>query len=192
MRSVLYILNLPRSIPVCILFLLAKGTEKDRLLQDMGVSRGLGSFWVLHKSMVDSRYFRRIFLFRMKRAMGKVAIISKFFYPTAQDFEINGDIGGGFHLYHGYGTIVFAEKMGANCSVYQHVTIGRGKTINGRNIPVIGDNVQIFANATVIGGITIGNNCKIGAGAVVISDMPDNSVAVGVPARIIVKERDNR
>ena len=51
--------------------------------------------------------------------------------------------------------------------------------------PVIGDNVYIAANATVIGGVNIGNNVIIGAGSVVVNDIPDNSVAVGNPARVI-------
>ena len=55
----------------------------------------------------------------------------------------------------------------------------------GNAFPVIGDNVYIAANATVIGGVNIGNNVIVGAGSVVIKDIPDNSVVVGNPARII-------
>lgn len=61
------------------------------------------------------------------------------------------------------------------------VVIGR----RGQKFPVIGDNVYIAANATVIGDVHIGNNVIIGAGSVVVKDIPDNSVVVGNPARII-------
>lgn len=53
----------------------------------------------------------------------------------------------------------------------------------GSNHPIIGDNVTVYSNAVVIGGIRIGNNVVIGAGSVVLSDCPDNSVWVGNPAR---------
>lgn len=57
----------------------------------------------------------------------------------------------------------------------------------GGKRPIIGDNVTIFANSVVIGGITIGDNSQIGAGSVVIRDVPDNCIVAGNPARIIRK-----
>ena len=69
------------------------------------------------------------------------------------------------------------------------VTIGKGSDpVEGRAYPVIGDNVSISTNAVVFGCITIGNNVRIGAGAVVNKDVPDNCTAVGNPFRIIKKE----
>ena len=65
------------------------------------------------------------------------------------------------------------------------MTIGRGKTINGISIPIIGNNVFVGANAVLIGGITIGDNVTIGAGAVVNKDVPANSTVVGNPMRVI-------
>ena len=80
-------------------------------------------------------------------------------------------------------------KIGKNCTIFQNVTIGYGKynEETERNIPKIGNNVRIYANAVVIGGINIGDNVKIGAGSVVINDVPDNAVVAGNPARIIHK-----
>lgn len=75
--------------------------------------------------------------------------------------------------------------MGENCQIYQQVTIG-----NNRGIPTIGNNVVICAGAKVIGPITIGDDCVIGANAVVTKDIPSHSIVVGIPAKII-KTRDS-
>ena len=78
--------------------------------------------------------------------------------------------------------------MGKNCSVYQNVTIGRGKKVNDIDVPIIGDNVTIFTGAIIIGGVHIGNNAKIGAGAVVVKDVPENATVVGQAARILKQQ----
>lgn len=93
-------------------------------------------------------------------------------------------VGKGFRIDH-YGGIVIGEStvIGDNCTILQNVTIGKNK---GRN-PKIGNNVRINAGAIIIGGITIGDNCIIGAGAVVTHSFPDNCVIAGVPAKLIKK-----
>lgn len=86
--------------------------------------------------------------------------------------------------------------IGKNAVIYQGVTIGsvltKGSSRAGS--PVIGDNCYIGAGAKIIGNVHIGNNCRIGANAVVYQDMPDNSIAVCSPTRIITREQelDNR
>lgn len=86
--------------------------------------------------------------------------------------------------------------IGKNCVIFQQVTIGSNTLADGKRTgsPVIGDNVYIGAGAKIIGQVRIGNNCRIGAGAVVYEDMPDNSVAVCAPTRILPRETplDNR
>lgn len=92
---------------------------------------------------------------------------------------------------HPVGIVIHPKvNIGVNCTIYQNVTIGAGKFINGNNIPSIGDNVVLYANSVIIGGIKIGDNAIIGAGSVVISDIPANAIVVGNPARII-KYLDN-
>lgn len=86
-------------------------------------------------------------------------------------------------------------RIGKNAVIFQQVTIGADRLTDSDNQgnPTIGDNVYIGAGAKIIGNVTIGNNCRIGANAVVYKDMPDNSVAVCSPTRIIQKENlDNR
>ena len=91
------------------------------------------------------------------------------------------DIGPGFYIEHGFSSIVFAKKIGSNFHLNQCVTIGAGK----KGIPQIGDNVSIHCNSVVIGGIRVGNNSKVAAGAVVVDDVPDNCV-VASPKAIII------
>ncbi|MBB1436757.1 serine acetyltransferase [Pseudoalteromonas sp. SG43-6] len=87
----------------------------------------------------------------------------------------------------GYGglSIVIHERamIGFDCHIDQCVTIGGTSKVYG--VPIIGESVYIGAGAKVLGNITIGNNVVIGANAVVLCDLPDNCVAVGVPAKVI-------
>ena len=110
-------------------------------------------------------------------------------YPPKKDMEVLGEIGEGLVIYHGHGTVIAPYRIGKNFSVYQGVTIGRnakpGREINN---PIIGDNVTIFTNAVVAGGITIGDNVTIGAGAVVMKDVPANSIVMGNPCVIREKQ----
>jgi serine O-acetyltransferase len=96
--------------------------------------------------------------------------------------EIGGDIEGGLYIAHPVGTVINVSHMGQNCSVIAAVTIGMR---NEWAFPVIGDHVFIGAGARVLGAISIGDNAKIGANAVVVNHVPANSTAVGVPARVI-------
>lgn len=82
---------------------------------------------------------------------------------------------------HSYATVINAESIGDNFSFIQCTTVGQSK---GKR-PVIGNNVSLGANVVVIGDVKIGDNVTIGAGSVVVKDIPDNSIAVGNPARVI-------
>lgn len=91
-------------------------------------------------------------------------------------------------IFHHTPGIVIGHQvvMGENCEVFQNVTIGSNrKEVDGRFMPIIGDNVTIGAGAVVVGAITIGNNVQIGANSYVDRDVPDNVLVAGSPARII-------
>ncbi|MGR5207595.1 serine O-acetyltransferase [Vibrio alfacsensis] len=86
--------------------------------------------------------------------------------------------------YGGIGVVLHKRsKIGKSCIIGTNVTIGgRSRSVG---VPVIGDNVYIATGAKVLGDISIGANCVIGANSVVLTDIPENSVVVGVPARVI-------
>ena len=85
--------------------------------------------------------------------------------------------------------IVIGETsiIGENVTIYHGVTLGGVSLDKGKRHPTIGNNVIIGAGAKVLGNITIGDNSKIGANSVILKDIPKDSVAVGVPCKIITK-----
>lgn len=88
---------------------------------------------------------------------------------------------------HPIGIIISRHaKIGENCKIWQNVTIGN-KSFSSEEFPIIGDNVTIYAGAVIIGRIEIGSNTTIGANSVVFHDVPEGSLVVGNPARIIAK-----
>lgn len=98
-------------------------------------------------------------------------------------------------MHHGIGCVVHEKTIiGSNCRVFQNVTIGARwpEKGYGDGVPVIGNNVQIGCGAAILGKVTIGNNSIIGANAVVVKDVPDNCIAVGVPAQIIPRKTNMR
>jgi serine O-acetyltransferase len=95
-------------------------------------------------------------------------------------------IGGGLCLNH-FGAVWVNPNavLGRFCNLHQGVTIGIGGTGEGHGVPRLGDRVNIGPYAVILGRITIGNDVGIGANSLVVSDLPDGAVAVGVPARIV-------
>lgn len=97
---------------------------------------------------------------------------------------ISADIGPGLRIWHFGGIIVHPDAViGANCTLRQGITIGNRH--NDGPVPKIGNNVEFGAYAQVLGGITIGDNSKIGALSLVLCDVPDGATAVGIPAKVI-------
>ena len=172
--------------PHIVLYL--SSPQKDIITKDLYVRRkavntsALGRCVDLAVELMKSRYFRTLFYFRTR---GKLSKVLRVFYPKSRSFiiDVNTVIGSGLRLAHPYSTILNAESIGENCYVNHLVTVGEK---NGRR-PVIGNHVALHANCTVIGGITVGDHAVIGAGAVVLKDVPANAVAIGNPARIILK-----
>ena len=105
---------------------------------------------------------------------------------TGIEIHPGATIGKGLVIDHGTGVVIGeTAEIGDNCTLYQGVTLGgTGKDV-GKRHPTLGDGVLVGAGAKVLGPLTIGNNAKIAAGAVVLDDIPENSTAVGIPARVV-------
>lgn len=106
---------------------------------------------------------------------------------TGVSLPIGARIGGGLRIWHFGGIFVNSDAIiGSNCTLRQGVTIGSRSQNSGA--PVIEDNVDVGAYAQILGHVRIGTNAKIGALSLVISDVPANSTAVGIPARSSVSQ----
>lgn len=179
-----------RSLPAIMVFISLSVETKELVYADMRKLDYKGNIFSLHEVLLVNKVFRKLFFVRIFAESPMKYRLIRWTYRPLEGLEISAttnQIGGGLQVYHGYSTIVFCHSMGKNCSVYQNVTIGRGKKIDGIDVPIIGDNVTIYAGAIIIGGVHIGDNAKIGAGAVVVKDIPPNSTVVGSSIRIIEK-----
>lgn len=136
-------------------------------------------FRVAHWFYKHKRYF--IARWISQRAVRKTGI----------EIHPGATIGHGLFIDHGNGVVIGeTAEIGDNVTIYQGVTLGgTGKEI-GKRHPTIGNNVMISAGAKVIGSFTVGDDCKIGAGSVVLGPVPPNSTVVGIPGRIV--KRDNQ
>lgn len=107
-------------------------------------------------------------------------------FMTGIEIHPGATIGKALFIDHGSGVVIGETTIiGDYCTVYQNVTLGgTGKDI-GKRHPTLGNNVMVGAGAKVLGPLKVGNNVKIAAGAVVLKDVPDNSTAVGIPAKVV-------
>lgn len=109
---------------------------------------------------------------------------------TGIEIHPGATIGEGLFIDHGNGVIIGETTIiGNNVTLYQGVTLGGTGKEHGKRHPTICDNVMISAGAKVLGSFTVGENSKIGAGSVVLEEVPPNCTVVGVPGRIV--KRDN-
>lgn len=135
--------------------------------------------------------WHRIAHFFHKRKCFFVArLISQFArWLTGIEIHPGAKIGKGVFIDHGMGVIIGeTAEVGDDCTIYQNVTLGgTGKDV-GKRHPTIGKNVLIGSGAKVLGPFKVGDNSKIAANAVVLSEIPPNSTCVGVPARVVRRD----
>ena len=99
-------------------------------------------------------------------------------------YILTPQIGPRLYIQHGFATIISAKSIGSDCWINQQVTIGY---TFAQEAPVIGNGVRISAGAKVVGNIVVGDNVIVAANAVVVKDVPENSIVGGVPAKIIAE-----
>lgn len=105
---------------------------------------------------------------------------------TGIEIHPGAQIGKGFFIDHGNGVIIGETTIiGDNVTLYQGVTLGGTGKEHGKRHPTIGNNVMISTGAKILGSFTIGDNSKIGAGSVVLKEVPPGSTVVGVPGRVV-------
>lgn len=181
----LFIINLYRIVPAY--FLSKISHEYKIILLDLERWKEKhkvdgSNFYCFGYMLLKYKEYRNLVSYRIKKnSRIKSAIFKILFKPMDTLYIHTPDIGAGLYIQHGFSTIISAKSIGENCHIYQQVTIG----YNGSETPVIGDNVRICCGAKVIGGINVGDNSVIGAGAVVVKDVGANEVHCGVPAKCI-------
>ena len=138
---------------------------------------------MLHYRLAHKLYNRKMYFlarYISQRAARKTGI----------EIHPGATIGEGLFIDHGNGVIIGETTIiGNNVTLYQGVTLGDTGKEHGKRHPTICDNVMISAGAKVLGSFTVGENSKIGAGSVVLEEVPPNCTVVGVPGRIV--KRDN-
>ena len=134
---------------------------------------------IAHKLYLKKHYFLARWI--SQRAARKTGI----------EIHPGATIGNGLFIDHGSGVIIGETAIiGDNVTLYQGVTLGGTGKETGKRHPTLEDNVMVSAGAKIIGSFTIGENSKIGAGSVVLKQVPPNSTVVGVPGRVV--KRDNK
>jgi serine O-acetyltransferase len=141
---------------------------------------GLHALWA-HR--IAHALFRNKWFF-LARAVSQ---ISRFF--TGIEIHPGAQIGKRFFIDHGMGVVIGETCIiGDNVTIYQGVTLGGTGKEKGKRHPTIEDNALIATGAKVLGNITIGKNSKVGAGSVVLQDVPPNSTVVGIPGRVKIQD----
>lgn len=153
-------------------------------------SRGLLKLLLLHSG------FQLLFLFRVQKWVRQFGAIGRFVADvllkiatdlTSCHIYRDATLEGGIHIPHATGIVIGAGVIvRQDATIYQNVTLGRGKN-DAWEYPELCEGCTVFAGAVVIGNIRIGKNAVVGANSVVLKSVPDQAVAVGVPARIIEK-----
>ena len=114
-------------------------------------------------------------------------IVSQFAkFITGIEIHPGAKIGSGVFIDHGEGVVIGETAVvGNNVVIYQGVTLGGTGKDKGKRHPTIEDNVMISAGAKILGPFTVGRNAKIGAGSIVLKEVPPNATVVGVPGKVV-------
>lgn len=151
-----------------------------RVLEVVLTYAGLHAVW---SHRIAHALFKRKFFFLAR----VVSQVSRFF--TGIEIHPGAKIGRRFFIDHGMGVVIGETcEIGNNVTIFQGVTLGGTGKQRGKRHPTLHDNVLVATGAKVLGSITIGENSKVGAGSVVLKNVPPNSTVVGIPGTIVVQD----
>ncbi|MDM5318403.1 serine O-acetyltransferase [Fictibacillus sp. b24] len=141
---------------------------------------GLHAVWA-HR--LAHKLFKRNWLFLARL----ISQISRFF--TGIEIHPGAQIGRRFFIDHGMGVVIGETCIiGNDVTLYQGVTLGGTGKEKGKRHPTLEDHVLVATGAKVLGNITIGKNSKVGAGSVVLQNVPPDATVVGIPGRVVIKD----
>ena len=135
-------------------------------------------------ALIWHRFAHWFYKHRMFFVARLISQIARFF--TLIEIHPGAQLGRGILIDHGCGVVIGETAVvGDNCTIYQGVTLGGVGTKKGKRHPTLGNNVMVGSGAKVLGPFTVGDNARIAAGAVVLSAVPEDCTAVGVPAHVV-------
>lgn len=138
-------------------------------------------------AIILHRIAHRLWNWNLKFAARFVSQFSRFI--TGIEIHPGAKIGKGFFIDHGMGVVIGeTAEIGDDVLLYHGVTLGGVSLEKKKRHPTLQNNVVVAAGAKVLGAITIGENAKIGANAVVLKDVPPNSTVVGIPGRVVMQD----
>jgi len=149
------------------------------------------SFWL--RMILVTPGFQFVLCYRLEELLLRIPVLGRVLRRLVwwlsclvfgAEIAMAAEIDGGLYIPHPYGIVIGRSRIGADVCIMQNVTIGT-KHIEDRSIPVIEAGVVLGAGCCVLGEVVVGAGSAVGANAVVLASLPPNSVAVGVPAKIV-------
>jgi serine O-acetyltransferase len=156
-------------------------------------------FMFVARMLLLTTGFQFVLAWRIQEALFKIPLVGRLLRRIVwwftcllfgSEIALAANIEGGLYIPHPYGIVVGASDIGKCVTILQHVTIGRrDRSDQGR--PQIEDGASLMAGCVILGSITVGTDAVIGANAVVLKDVPSNSLAVGAPAKILPRSNSS-
>ncbi len=161
--------------------------ELDSIMARDPAARSRAEVYFLYsgfRAVRDHRVANWFFRHNMKLIARWISQRSR--HKTGIEIHPGATIGKGLFIDHGMGVVIGeTAEIGDNCTIYQGVTLGGTGKDQGKRHPTLGNNVLVGSGAKVLGPFRVGDNARIAAGAVVLTEVPDNATAVGVPAKVV-------
>ncbi|UII27950.1 hypothetical protein LVD15_05880 [Fulvivirga maritima] len=151
------------------------------------ISKRIG-VWMFHTGFQLLALYRVMYFVNTTK-IRRLNLVLGYFQKVIFSSEISASaqLGARIKFPHPFGVVIGENvKVGNNVTIFQQVTMGsHGKKSSEKSYPTIGNNCIIYSGAKIIGGVHLGENVNVGANSVVLEDVPENCVAVGVPSKVI-------